>query len=198
MQNYGSNENLANAKKTDIKFHDEKMNVNDSEQIVQNNNIANKVSPIVHPNQLKIRFFKFYFHFFQSPNVSYSNGTPEPKAWEGLKRRLSSVKKEKLLSLENKLPPGCNLSESSSMEEVMRQTLKAMKIRNVAWISTNQSKSYQIMFSMESSIACEDFLRIMNDWGIGEREGTSISLMPCTFYHNPHVESPEPDDDNKK
>lgn len=84
------------------------------------------------------------------------------------------------------------------MEEVMRKTLATMKIANAAWIHTNKDKYYQIMFSMESSIECEDFLRIMNDWGIGEREGTSISLMPCTFYHNPHAESHETVENNDK
>lgn len=82
------------------------------------------------------------------------------------------------------------------MESVMRETLKSIKIVNAAWILTNKNKNYQIMFSMESSTLCEDFLRIMNEWGIGERRGTSVSLMPCTFYHKPHVESI--DNENKR
>lgn len=38
---------------------------------------------------------------------------------------------------------------------------------------------------MRSGTKCDDTIHMLSEWGIGQRDGSSISIIPCTLYNNP-------------
>lgn len=75
------------------------------------------------------------------------------------------------------------LNQHSSMEHVMNEVIEKMKIKNASWVSTNRGNSYQVTFSLDSS-RVDDTIHFLSEWGIGQREGSSISIIPCTLYYD--------------
>lgn len=48
---------------------------------------------------------------------------------------------------------------------------------------------FQIIFSLESGPRCEDTIRLCRDWGVGERQKSSVSVVPCEHYSDPTIEA---------
>lgn len=44
--------------------------------------------------------------------------------------------------------------------------------------------SSQIIFSVEASPRTDNIVRILNEWGIGDRAGSFVTILPCTLYKN--------------
>lgn len=42
----------------------------------------------------------------------------------------------------------------------------------------------QVIFSVEASPRTDNIVRILNEWGIGDRAGSFVTILPCTLYKN--------------
>lgn len=60
-----------------------------------------------------------------------------------------------------------------------------MKISNYTWLEVDGGNFYHIVFSVETGNRCDDLIHSLSDWGIGQREGSSISIIPCALYYDP-------------
>jgi hypothetical protein len=81
------------------------------------------------------------------------------------------------------------------MEKIMQMIIRKMKILNCTWLKANNENSYQITFCVESGTKCDDIIHLLSEWGIGQREGSSISIIPCTLYFDPEQEKGKEDDE---
>lgn len=77
------------------------------------------------------------------------------------------------------------LSSDTSMEQIMVELLRKLKIDNAFWQLNRNKTSYQITFTIDD-YRHEILLNILNEWGIGEREGSSVSMVPCPLYNKPN------------
>lgn len=106
------------------------------------------------------------------------------KSWEGIKdfvtpsrRQSANIEVEYLNDL--MLPP------DAFMEDVMTAIIKRKRLRRVTWLPTKNNEGHQIIFNIEAGKRCDDTVRLLSEWGVGEREGTSVSVLPCTLYYEP-------------
>lgn len=78
------------------------------------------------------------------------------------------------------------IDETSSMEKVLRQIISKIRITNSSWQRVNNGNSYQVTFSLENGVRCDETIHMLSEFGIGQREGSSIVIIPCTMYsdHN--------------
>lgn len=76
------------------------------------------------------------------------------------------------------------LNEDSSMEKIVRVLIDRMHIRNVNWNKINNGNSYQIQFTLENGVRYDDTIHMLSEWGIGEREGSSVVIVPCALYRD--------------
>lgn len=108
------------------------------------------------------------------------------KSWDGIKELVSSGKKNvKNKKEEDDDTLSLMIAMDSSMEVVLKEIIRKIKIINAVWTKSDNFNNFQVMFTIESGERSENILRLLGEWGIGEREGSSVSLMPCTIYHKP-------------
>lgn len=88
------------------------------------------------------------------------------------------------------------LDENSSMEKVVREITERMHIRNVSWVKINNGNSYQVSFTLENGVRFDDTVHMLSEFGIGQREGTSVVIIPCTLYRD-HSHLYRHDDDQE-
>lgn len=70
------------------------------------------------------------------------------------------------------------------MECIMQEIIKKYKINSDIWQLSKNQLYYQITFSIDILYCrCEMMLNILSAWGIGERKGSCVSVMPCTIYN---------------
>jgi uncharacterized hydrophobic protein (TIGR00271 family) len=74
------------------------------------------------------------------------------------------------------------LDDTSSMEKVVREIVDQMHIRNSSWIRLNSGNSYQVTFTLENGVRCDDTIHMLSEFGIGQKPGSSVSIIPCTLY----------------
>lgn len=74
------------------------------------------------------------------------------------------------------------------MYEIMSAILKCNNIRRASWVDTKNGEGHQILFNIESGARCDDTIRLLSEWGVGERDGTSVGVLPCTMYYEPIVD----------
>jgi cobalamin biosynthesis protein CobT len=48
------------------------------------------------------------------------------------------------------------LDDNASMERVMREIIEKMHIKNSSWVRVNSGNSYQVTFSLETGVRCDD------------------------------------------
>lgn len=70
----------------------------------------------------------------------------------------------------------------------MSEILKKMKIENAIWQLSKNENFYQITFSVEVDNH-EVLLELLNKWGVGERDGSSLSMIPCPIYQKPNIDN---------
>lgn len=78
------------------------------------------------------------------------------------------------------------LTAASSMERVMYEIIERFRIKNSSWARVNAGNSYQVTFSLENGVRCDDTIRMLSEYGIGQKEGSSIAIIPCTLYSDQH------------
>lgn len=84
------------------------------------------------------------------------------------------------------------------METVVREILKKMRINSALWKTSDTKDSVQISLSVEAGYAQERLLNILTEWGIGERDGSSISMVDCSLVApKQHVDDEELTEDEK-
>lgn len=88
------------------------------------------------------------------------------------------------------------LEDSASMEKVMREIIEMMLIKNSSWVRVNSGNSYQVTFSLESGVRCDDTIHMLSEFGIGQKEGSSIAIVPCTLYNDHHRVKNDDDETN--
>lgn len=87
------------------------------------------------------------------------------------------------------------LDESCSMEKVIREIIARMRIKDSSWIRVNNGNSYQVTFSLENGVRCDDTIHMLSEFGIGQKEGSSVAIIPCTLYGSDHRRKGKDDDD---
>ncbi|XP_055296395.1 uncharacterized protein LOC129565471 [Sitodiplosis mosellana] len=86
-----------------------------------------------------------------------------------------------------------NISEDSTMESIMNELFKKLKIDNAAWQLSKSMKYYQITFFVESNARHELILSTLNEWGVGQRNGSLMSMIPCAIYNqSPKADNLDP------
>lgn len=88
---------------------------------------------------------------------------------------------EKFFNVSNENPP---LDKTTPMEKVLREIIDRMRIRNASWHRVNAGNSFKISFSLEKGIRCDDTIHMLSEFGIGQKEGSSIAIVPCTLYND--------------
>lgn len=109
-------------------------------------------------------------------------------SWEGIKELVASGKKDRngrRKKEEDDDTQSLMIAPDSSMEVVLKEIIRKVKLKNAVWTKSDNFNNFQVMFTIESGDRSETILRLLGEWGIGEREGSSVSLMPCTIYHKP-------------
>lgn len=85
-----------------------------------------------------------------------------------------------------------NLPENSTMECIMNEMFKTFYIDNAVWSLSKNTKYYQITFFVETNVCHELVLSALNESGIGQKNGSSMSMIPCAIYIQPTKPSNEP------
>lgn len=88
-----------------------------------------------------------------------------------------------------------SISEDSSMEFIMFEILKKIKIENAIWQLSRDQHHYQITFIIDD-LRRDHLWNSLNEWGIGDRKGSSVSMIPCSLYNGP-IDENTADDSNK-
>lgn len=78
-----------------------------------------------------------------------------------------------------------NLPANSTMECIMNEMFKKFHIDNAVWQLSKNTKYYQITFFVETNVCHELVLTTLNEWGIGEKNGSCMSMIPCAIYSQP-------------
>lgn len=86
------------------------------------------------------------------------------------------------------------LDDMSSMEKVVREIIDKYQIKNASWVRVNSGNSYQVTFSLEKGVRCDDTIHMLSGFGIGQKEGSSIAIIPCTLYSDHHRADRHKDD----
>ncbi|KAL9928083.1 uncharacterized protein ACN427_004118 [Glossina fuscipes fuscipes] len=110
--------------------------------------------------------------------ISGDSGIPATrKSWEGLRDYLASTKrkaqKKKSTTME------LEICQHTCMELVLKEILRKFQIQSAVWTKDADSKIHQIFFTIEFNETYEKLLDNFNEWGIGDREGSSITVMNC-------------------
>lgn len=80
------------------------------------------------------------------------------------------------------------LSNDTPMEQIMIELFKKLKIENAFWQISRDKNYHQISFTVDD-YRHEVLFNILNEWGIGERDGTSVSMIPCALHNKPSEEN---------
>ncbi|ALC40047.1 CG7384, partial [Drosophila busckii] len=67
----------------------------------------------------------------------------------------------------------------TAMEEVLRQILHKFNINNAMWLRNLEGNAYQITFSLEFDELYENLSEALQQFGIGDREGSTFSVTNC-------------------
>ncbi|XP_023031393.1 uncharacterized protein LOC6642167 isoform X1 [Drosophila willistoni] len=75
-----------------------------------------------------------------------------------------------------------DLPLETPQELVVRQILSKFHIENVMWSLNVEGNQYHVQFSMDYDETYELLYETLQDWGIGDREGSSISVISCLVH----------------
>ncbi|KAH8403158.1 hypothetical protein KR222_006209, partial [Zaprionus bogoriensis] len=67
----------------------------------------------------------------------------------------------------------------TAMEYVLKQILRKFHIDNAMWVLSREGSTHQITFTVEFNELYENLYETLQQWGIGEREGSTVSVMNC-------------------
>ncbi|XP_067624001.1 uncharacterized protein [Eurosta solidaginis] len=116
------------------------------------------------------------------------------KSWEGIRDILTSAKSKR-----KKDSSQLNLSNDACMEMVLREILKKSQISNAVWTKDTDGCMHQIIFTVEFNENYENILDKLHEWGIGDRVGSTVSVMNClvskTYRHNNELDLRQSNDE---
>ncbi|KAM7353003.1 uncharacterized protein ACRADG_005308 [Cochliomyia hominivorax] len=111
-------------------------------------------------------------------DINATDGLPGTrKSWEGIKDILSSTKRKQQKKKDQYID--LELSQDICMETVLKEILKKFHIQGATWAKDAEGRMYQIFFTVEFNETYEKILDNLNEWGIGDREGSTVSVMNC-------------------
>ncbi|XP_065355475.1 uncharacterized protein LOC135949942 [Calliphora vicina] len=111
-------------------------------------------------------------------DANLTDGLPAMrKSWEGIRDILSSTKRKHLKKKDQYID--LELSQDICMETVLKEILKKFHIQSATWAKDAEGRMYQIFFTVEFNETYEKILDNLNEWGIGDREGSTVSVMNC-------------------
>uniref|UniRef100_A0A0A1WKR0 Uncharacterized protein MJ1221 n=1 Tax=Zeugodacus cucurbitae TaxID=28588 RepID=A0A0A1WKR0_ZEUCU len=96
------------------------------------------------------------------------------KSWEGLRDILSSSSRKRKRDSSQ-----LNIPSDSCMETVLREILRRSQIFNAVWTKDTDGRMHQIIFTVEFNENYENLLDKLHEWGIGDRVGSTVSVMNC-------------------
>lgn len=67
----------------------------------------------------------------------------------------------------------------TAMEYVLQQILRKFQIENAMWVPNREGNTYQITFTLAFNELYENLYDALQQWGIGDREGSTVSVMNC-------------------
>uniref|UniRef100_A0A6P4FSD0 Uncharacterized protein LOC108052629 n=1 Tax=Drosophila rhopaloa TaxID=1041015 RepID=A0A6P4FSD0_DRORH len=67
----------------------------------------------------------------------------------------------------------------TDQEQVLRQILQKFHIPNAVWLPSLEGNAYHISFSMDFDERYENLYEALQEWGIGDREGSAVSVVSC-------------------
>lgn len=65
----------------------------------------------------------------------------------------------------------------------MNELFRKLKIDNAIWQLSQNTKQYQITFFVVSKARQELALSTLNEWGIGQRNDSCVSVIPCAIHN---------------
>ncbi|KAI8118668.1 hypothetical protein FF38_07083 [Lucilia cuprina] len=111
-------------------------------------------------------------------DANSTDGLPDTrKSWEGIRDVLSSTKRKNLKKKDQYID--LELSKDICMETVLKEILKKFHIQSATWAKDAEGRMFQIFFTVEFNETYEKILDNLNEWGIGDREGSTVSVMNC-------------------
>ncbi|XP_039485260.1 uncharacterized protein LOC120447771 [Drosophila santomea] len=72
----------------------------------------------------------------------------------------------------------------TDQEQVVRQILQKFHIPNAVWLPSLDGNAYHISFSMDFDEHYENLYEALQEFGIGDREGSSISVVSCLAHRS--------------
>lgn len=140
--------------------------------------------------QRKVLIYTNLLFFFNAnaqlkPNMVSLEPKTFKKSWDGFKHIVTSSRKSKTQKDIKNSDNILNLPNDSTMEYIMTELFKILRINNAIWQMSKNTSYYQITFSIESSYRQEFVLNTLSEWGIGERCGSCLSMIPCAIYNQP-------------
>lgn len=67
----------------------------------------------------------------------------------------------------------------TAMEYVLQEILRKFQIDNAMWVHNREGNTYQITFTLAFNELYEKLFESLQQWGIGDREGSTVSVMNC-------------------
>lgn len=114
------------------------------------------------------------------------------KSWEGFKDIVSSAKRLNPLEHKRSEDNGIDhnnglldIPNDSSMESIVNELLRKLSIGNSVWQLSRDGAYHQITFTVDADHRYKVVMSTFDEWGIGHREGSCVSVVPCTVYKSP-------------
>ncbi|XP_033167964.1 uncharacterized protein LOC117146080 [Drosophila mauritiana] len=83
----------------------------------------------------------------------------------------------------------------TDQEQVVRQILQKFHILNAVWLPSLEGNAYHISFSMDFDERYENLYEALQEFGIGDREGSAVSVVSClahrSYVHREEAEEQE-------
>ncbi|KAH8341283.1 hypothetical protein KR059_001754 [Drosophila kikkawai] len=67
----------------------------------------------------------------------------------------------------------------TDQEQVLRRILRKFHIPNAVWLRSLEGNAFHVSFSMEFDERYEELYEALQEWGIGDREGSTVSVVSC-------------------
>lgn len=71
------------------------------------------------------------------------------------------------------------MPHDTAMEHVLQQILRKFQIDNAMWVPNREGNTYQITFTLAFNEVYENLYEALQQWGIGDREGSTVSVTNC-------------------
>ncbi|XP_030380462.1 uncharacterized protein LOC115628479 isoform X2 [Scaptodrosophila lebanonensis] len=110
-----------------------------------------------------------------SLTMSETVATPQSEAFP---QRCNLLPTVQVQSADAPSCPALDLPVDTPIEQVLREILRKFKIAAV-WLSNVEGSMYQITFTIEFNEVYEKLHEALQEWGIGDREGSTVSVMNC-------------------